>query len=72
MLMKNFFFFDDTTDSIDAFVRTIACMIFYPIVLAICLLGIFSFFLTLVINEIGHIIFKIPKKRNVIWKGKKK
>lgn len=60
------FFLDDTTDSVDAFARTIVCIVFYPIVLVFILVSIPLFFLTLAINEIGHIIFKIPKKRNVI------
>jgi len=59
---KETFFFDSTTDSIDAFARTMACVVFYPIGLAFLLISIPLFFLTLAINEIGHIIFKMPKK----------
>jgi hypothetical protein len=59
---KEIFFFDSTTDSADAFDRTIACTVFYPFILAFYLLEILAFLLTLVSNEIGHIIFKMPKK----------
>lgn len=57
------FFFDDTTDSVDAFTRTIVCVVLYPIILAFILVSIPLFFLTLAINEIGHFIFKIPRKK---------
>lgn len=59
---EHVFFFDDTTDSIDAFARTMVCMILYPAILAFILLSIPLFLFTLAINEIGHLIFKIPKK----------
>ena len=59
---EEIFFFDSTTDSIDAFARTMACVVFYPAILVFILVSIPLFFLTLAINEIGHIIFKIPKK----------
>lgn len=59
---KELFLFDDTTDSVDAFARTMVCVVFYPAILAFILISIPLFFLTLAINEIGHIIFKIPKK----------
>lgn len=59
---KEVFLFDDTTDSVDAFARTMLCMVFYPAILVFILVSIPLFFLTLAINEIGHIIFKIPKK----------
>lgn len=59
---EEIFFFDSTTDSADAFVRTILCTLFYPFILAFYLLEILAFLFTLAINEIGHIIFKIPKK----------
>jgi hypothetical protein len=39
-----------------------ACMILYPAILAFILLSIPLFLFTLAINEIGHLIFKIPKK----------
>lgn len=59
---EEIFFFSDTTDSLDAFARTMACMIFYPIGLIFFLLELLLFFPILAINEIGHIIFKMPKK----------
>ena len=59
---KEIFLFDNTTDSVDAFVITILCTLFYPFILAFYLLEILAFLLTLVSNEIGHIIFKMPKK----------
>lgn len=60
---EEFFFFDSTTDSVDAFSRTIACMVFYPFIIVFILVSIPLFFLTLAINEIGHFIFKIPRKK---------
>ena len=59
---EEIFFFSDTTDSLDAFARTMTCMIFYPIGLIFFLLELLLFFPILAINEIGHIIFKMPKK----------
>jgi hypothetical protein len=59
---EEIFFFSDTTDSLDAFARTMVCMILYPAILAFILLSIPLFLFTLAINEIGHLIFKIPKK----------
>lgn len=60
---EEIFFFDSTTDSIDAFSRTMACMVLYPFIIAFILVSIPLFFLTLAINEIGHFIFKIPRKK---------
>lgn len=61
-IYKEIFLFENTTDSADAFGRTILCTLFYPCILLFCLLEILAFFLIIVANEIGHIIFKMPKK----------
>lgn len=59
---KEIFFFDSTIDSIDAFARTMVCVVLYPIILAFCLVGIILFFFIFAINEISHFIFKMPKE----------